>query len=420
MIVNRVLDNLKNRRNRVLNGKFNCIESPFKRFQQNGNFIGIEQGKYYLLIGETKSAKTMLANYIALYNTLDKAYFNPNIMRAKIFYFALEETPEVIIEKYMCYLLYTLTKGKITVSPQDLKSVDSNNPVDEHIIKMLESDEFMQRLKFFEKTVTFSTTSNPTGINKEVRAFVDNNGTMHYKKQKIKDGITNKTRVVDAFDYYVPNDPDLYVICIVDTINLISTENGKSLRESINKLSSDYIIKTRNNFNVTWFVIQQCNSDTQTTDSFKLGRLAPTLNSPGDSKYTTKDANTTFALFSPVRYGLKDYKKYDITKFKDNIRFLEVLSNREGSCNCILPLFFYGPCNYFRELPLPEDLTGINRAYKQLNSIRNKKVTSTIKASFYTIISLNCNKKIKNISYLYKVFVPLYSKFKKYINIWQK
>lgn len=52
-LVQRVLDNLEERRQRVLNGEINCIPSPFKTFQQD--FPGIEQGKYYCVSGGSKS-----------------------------------------------------------------------------------------------------------------------------------------------------------------------------------------------------------------------------------------------------------------------------------------------------------------------------------------------------------------------------
>ena len=43
MLVERVIDQLRKRRENVLNGNINCIPSPFKRFSDD--FPGIEQGK---------------------------------------------------------------------------------------------------------------------------------------------------------------------------------------------------------------------------------------------------------------------------------------------------------------------------------------------------------------------------------------
>ena len=43
----RVYDNLVKRRNRILEGKINCIPSSFTRFKDD--FIGIEQSTYYCI-----------------------------------------------------------------------------------------------------------------------------------------------------------------------------------------------------------------------------------------------------------------------------------------------------------------------------------------------------------------------------------
>lgn len=61
---------------------------------------------------------------------------------------------------------------------------------------------------------------------------------------------------------------------------------------------------------------------------------------------------------------------YDIKKFKDNIRFLEVIVNRDGEMGGILPLFFDGATCTFKELPLPNDGTTLDKWYAYLNKIR--------------------------------------------------
>ena len=48
-LIERVLQNLRERREKILKGEVNCIPSPFSRFRSE--FAGIEQGRYYLLSG---------------------------------------------------------------------------------------------------------------------------------------------------------------------------------------------------------------------------------------------------------------------------------------------------------------------------------------------------------------------------------
>lgn len=48
----RVVYNLAERRQRILDGQLNCIPPPFKRFSED--FIGIEQSCYYTVTSFTK------------------------------------------------------------------------------------------------------------------------------------------------------------------------------------------------------------------------------------------------------------------------------------------------------------------------------------------------------------------------------
>lgn len=81
----RVIDYIKKRKKKVENGGINTIPSPFKRF--SNDFIGIEQGKYYLVTGQTKAGKSQVTTFIFLYNTLMYAYKHPEQVRLKIFYY---------------------------------------------------------------------------------------------------------------------------------------------------------------------------------------------------------------------------------------------------------------------------------------------------------------------------------------------
>ena len=48
-LINRVLKCLKKKKKKVINGGINSIPSPFIRFSED--FLGIEQGKYYVVTG---------------------------------------------------------------------------------------------------------------------------------------------------------------------------------------------------------------------------------------------------------------------------------------------------------------------------------------------------------------------------------
>ena len=94
-------------------------------------------------------------------------------------------------------------------------------------------------------------------------------------------------------------------------------------------------------------------------------------------------ANIVLGLFSPFKFGLAEYEGYDIRKFKDNIRFLEVLISRDGELGGVCPLLFDGAVSAFKELPRPNEVNELNSIYEYLNKLRNpRKEISKIFFSF--------------------------------------
>lgn len=366
-LINRVLNGLEERRKKVINGGINSIPSPFIRFSED--FLGVEQGKYYVVTASTKGGKTQLASYLFIYNTLLYAYHNPDKVRVKVFYYPLEETPEDIMLRFMSYLLYTLSNYKIRISPTDLKSTKESKVLDETIIELLKKDEYLDILRFFEDNVIFSSSTNPTGVYNECRKYAENNGIVHTKKQIIK-GELGETITVDAFDWYESNDPDEYRIIFYDHVSLINTERGMSLKQSIDKLS-EYCVLLRNRYNFSPVIIQQQAFSGESLEAFKENKVRPTLANLSDSKYSARDCNVALGIFSPFKHELKEYFGYDISKLRDNVRFLEVLINRGGSPGGIVALYFDGAVNYFSELPRADD-PKIQNVYKSLQDMRAK------------------------------------------------
>lgn len=78
-------------------------------------------------------------------------------------------------------------------------------------------------------------------------------------------------------------------------------------------------------------------------------------------------------LFSPFKFGLREYLGYNIMKFKDKIRFLEILVNRDSEMGGIIALFFDGATCTFKELPKADDKEALEKVYKYLDSIDQEK-----------------------------------------------
>lgn len=102
-------------------------------------------------------------------------------------------------------------------------------------------------------------------------------------------------------------------------------------------------------------------------------------------------ANIVLGLFSPARLGLAEYEKYDITQFKDNIRFLEVCTNRDGDMGGLIALFFDGAVCQFKELPKPSDTIELAKVYKYLKKLREQPKTEAKQTSTFFNLSSRQN-----------------------------
>lgn len=366
-----VIQQIKERKLRLEKGEVNSIPSPFQRF--SNDFIGIEQSTYYLITSFTKGGKSQFTSYIFIFKALLWAYYSKSNTKLTILYFPLEETKERIMQRFMSFLLCEFTNGEYVISPSQLRSSKNDSPCPKEVIDLLENDEIQDILRYFESNVIFFNEDNPTGIYKVCRQYAEDNGKVHYKKGKYRDEL-GQIQETDVFDYYEPNNPNEYKLIVIDTINIINTERGLTLKQSIDKLS-EYLSKyLRNRYGFSPVVIQQQNTDSENNEAVKMGRVRPTIAGLADSKYTARDCNVALGLFSPFRFGLKEYLGYDITKFKDSIRFLEVLVNRDSTMGGIVALHFNGAVSHFNELPLPNDEKELRRVYESLKPKEKSKL----------------------------------------------
>lgn len=379
---NKVLKRLYERRQRIIDGKVNSIPSPFIRF--SNDYIGLEQDTYICVTSFTKGGKSQFVSFTMIYNSLLYAYNHPEKeIDITFLYFALEETPERVMERFMSFLLYDLSKGRIRIAPKTLRS--TKEAVSEDILKTLESDTYSKIIDFFENHIIFSTESNPTGIMKFCVKYAEENGTTYYKTYKTKDDFGREIEK-QLFDHYSLHNPNKYIVPIIDTINFIDTEKGLTLKQSIDKMS-EYCAKVmRNRYHMSPVVIQQQAFESEGNDAIKLGKVRPSVAGLGDSKYVSRDANIVLGLFSPMRFGLKEYLGYNIEILKDNIRFLEVCVNRDGEMGGIVALYFDGACCYFKELPIAKtkNSKGQLEETKEIKEVYGTLLNNTSKVSFFT------------------------------------
>ena len=346
--------------------------------------------------------KSQFASYTFIYKPLMFCYYTKADVDIKILYFPLEETPERIMQRFISWLLFDFSHGEIRISPRDLRS--TTKAVPQEILDIIASKEIQDIIKYFEEHIIFPDEAcNPTGIYKYCVKYAEEHGKTYYKTGKYKDefGIIQERQV---FNRYEQDNSNEYRIIMVDTINLIDTEKGLTLKQSMDKLSEYCAKYLRNRYHYSPVIIQQQAFDQEGNEAFKIGRVRPSVAGLGDSKYTSRDSNVVLGLFSPFRFALKEYEGYDISKFKDNIRFLEMIVNRDGEMGGLCPLFFDGAVCQFNELPRPDDNDGIKKVYEYLKKIRGTNSTSK---SFFSYGIRKSDKRLHNTK-LFSKFAALF------------
>ena len=237
-LVERTIENLERRRQKVLDGGINSIPPPFKRF--SNDFIGLEPAKMYVVTAATKIGKTTFASYLFIYNSLLYAYYNPDKVRFKAFYIPREETPEDVLHRFMCYILYKLSKGKIIVDRNDLKS-SKNIALDERVLELLNSEEYKSILDFFEENVMFYPSVNPSGVWKEMIKYAEDHGKVYKRKIQTKDEFGCE-KDIEVFDHYVPDDDNEIRLIFDDHVSLTPLERNFTLKQAIDKLGEYYVL----------------------------------------------------------------------------------------------------------------------------------------------------------------------------------
>lgn len=363
----KAIENLKIRKARLENGLINCIPNPFPRLR---NWLpGIEKRRYNVITAQAKVGKSKLVDYMYVYSPFFYMLEHREQLKLNILYFTLEMGKQEKYYEFLCHLLYRL--DNIRCSPTELKS--TSVPVDSKIIELIESPKYQQYIAEYKKSVIYiDDIKNPTGIWKHIRDFMLQRGHYVYKDVKFKDanGFEISKSIID---YYQPDDEEEYTLVILDNYTNLSTESGMNLKESITKMSK-YAIDLRDMFNINFTAVQHQALAGEGIENQKLNKLHPSAADLGDSKNTVRDINLLIGLFSPYKYGITTSEGYDITRFKNNIRFLLIIEDRDnGGGGQICPLLFDGAVSNFCELPLPNNKTEIEKVLKYVENVITKK-----------------------------------------------
>lgn len=332
-------------------GKFICIPWPFPRLAKI--LPGIKRGLHIGLTAGTGISKSKFSRFIFIYTVYKFITENPNCgIKPKIFLFLLEDSKEEVMISLTCHHLKV--EYKIDIDPQDLESAGG--------VLTSEQLELVARCRNYFKDlgqylVMIDNIHNPFGIYKEVRDYMELQGTVEYEEKTDEEG--NSVKIGKS---YIPNNPEEHVMVVMDNLsNLTKEAKHSSTWDAMGEWTSKYARRLLCKFfHCTVITIQQQDLESQKL-AFSMyqgeaikGKVKPSLASLGDNKQTSRDYHLILGLFSPERFKFDEDLGYDITILKDSYRNLSVLKSNGTRSGYEVGLYFNGAAEQFIELPHPQ------------------------------------------------------------------
>lgn len=324
---------------------------------------GIQRGMMYVIASSPKVGKSTFVNYAFIISPYLYSLENPSV-KIRWIYYSWEMDRVTMEFDYVCHFLYSdygisridlppgvthERKPYIDISSSFIrgqKKDDNNNIIlvpeflyekikiiyNERIIPLFgeysESGVLIKRglIDFIDRA------DNPTGIYKNILNFADARGT--FIKEEYFSERTNKTesRVVG----YKPNNPDEYVIVILDTIRKVRRERNFSLKETVDK-TIEYATELRNFLKYTFVPIVHLNREMADIERLKfMGDLIfPQPETIKETGNLSEEATHIFTMFNPndERYNLtkhfglviKDSKRNELYP---NLRTIHLVESR--------------------------------------------------------------------------------------------
>lgn len=330
------------------NNKFNCISWNERLTRFSDYMPGTSKAKYYGITGSPGSGKTHFTDELFVYHSIDFAIANS--IDLEIVYFTFEISKEVKMLQGISRKIFQ--RYGLRFSPNALQNIGNYKLNLDQLDKIKQVEDYF---RIFERYVTFY--DEPLTPNQILKIQMD--------------------KIRENGDYdpikgtYKPNNPNKYLLFIVDHISLIQPEKGQSLHEALSSYSSNNVF-VRNKFKASILNVHQQGVDGQIEHFTSKGdnvasKVEPKLAGLGDNRTLGRDYDVILGLFSPKRYEIDFYRGYKTKRFNDHCRWLSIIKNRDGEPDKHVGLYFDGAVGYFEELPKGEEFT-ITRAGQKIDN----------------------------------------------------
>lgn len=350
----KVWDDLKKEIERGKEGYNVGLTMGFERL--TSHVCNIQQGRYDTIGGATGTGKTAFVDSAYVFHPYDYIKTNDSFYKLEIIYYSLEIQPTVKLAKFVARKVWEdhgiltnvneiFSKGKFKVSPEILDIIS-------------DYQDYFDELQ--EDTLFFRSSLSPDYLYKDLMGYAEKRGTFYRDKNGI---IIN----------YIPDNPHLITLVIVDHIGLITPNKAdKNKKDAIDRASKTLVF-FRNMCRFSPVVVSQFNRSIEQMDRKENNAQEPQLSDFKDTGATQEDANTVIALFHPFKYGMERHRGYPVIKLKRNYRSAHLLKNRDGQADLAVGLHFMGEVGKFKELPKAKELMDNPALLTKILNYGNKK-----------------------------------------------
>lgn len=345
-------------------GKINYL--PFKKLGKfTDYFPGFMRGEVTGLTGTPASSKTSLLKHWVVHQGIEWAIKEKK--NYHVIYIGLEESAQQFQYSMLSYQGYV--KHGLQYNIKDFESI--GRTIDKKDIPLLEDTE--KRVEKMLPYISYHTNVyNSYGIWKIVRDFAQKRGTFY-----LKDVPVTSFDKDSSWDHYVPNDPDEFVVVVIDHLLLIRhQQNEKDQAEAIWNTVEFQRSYSVNKLNYSVVCIHHQNADSENQDSRKEGSILPTENGLAVNKQVARSyfnllgvANPNKANQGSVTQNIRLWDGHNLGVFKNYIRTLNILKSRFGETNVHDSVFFGGRTGWFDTIPTP----GSPEYTKFIENIKNFK-----------------------------------------------
>jgi energy-coupling factor transporter ATP-binding protein EcfA2 len=347
-MINKIIANKQD----ILQGKTKVIPCSINRFSKE--FAGIRRGDYICFTGNTSSGKTTLTKKLAVWDAIE--YAIKHNLDLRILYFGLEESEEEFEYSLMSYLLKTrfglrynildfefITDG---VKDEDLSKIEEI----EHVFKQWRS-----YIDYYDNIY------HPYSIYSKVKEFAESRGRFV---------ITNPAHT--NWDKYVPNNPDEFIIVIVDHLSLVLPEksHGNQLDLAMQSMSSYLRQYVSKKFKYTAISVHQQMAASEDLDHVKEKAWMPSLNGLADNKRVGRDYLTVIGIGNPKRYGISSFGGYSqLGDYDGFMRFLVIRKQRYGPVDSYIGITMDGKTGTIKAAPPPTEIESLKQLKDFIKSL---------------------------------------------------